>query len=112
VTTPDRDFDQRMEALAIANRIRVHRARMKVALHDGDRTVIDVLVNYEPEVDTMKVFDLLVAAPKIGKTKANAMLRACGVSPSRTVAGITDRQRGELVAMLRPLCARLGRRAA
>jgi len=38
--------------------------------------------------------------PMIGRVKANAMLRRANVSPSKTIAGLSDRQRRELLALL------------
>jgi hypothetical protein len=52
------------------------------------------------ELATMKVFDLLLAAPKVGRVKAMKMLSAIRVSPSKTVGGLTDRQRSELLSLL------------
>jgi hypothetical protein len=49
---------------------------------------------------TMKVFDVLLAMPKTGRVKANKILRRCNVSPSKTLAGLSERQRLELLALL------------
>jgi hypothetical protein len=49
---------------------------------------------------TAKVFDLLLAMPKVGRVRANNMLRANDVSPSKTVGGLSERQRRVLVDAL------------
>ena len=50
---------------------------------------------------TAKVFDMLLAVPKYGRVKANRILNMCRISPSKTIGGLSERQRAELVAQLR-----------
>ena len=52
-------------------------------------------------VETAKVFDMLLAVPKYGRVKANKVLQQCRISPSKTIGGLSERQRSELVSMLR-----------
>jgi len=49
----------------------------------------------------MKVFDLILACPKYGRVKVNKILVQCRISPSKTVGGLSQRQRAEIVSMLR-----------
>jgi hypothetical protein len=49
----------------------------------------------------MKIFDLLFASPKYGRVKTNKILQVCRISPSKTVGGLSNRQRAEIVSMLR-----------
>lgn len=100
ITAPDRSYEQRIQALAHANDIRSKRAELKRDLKGRRRDVLDVLARPPEWVGTMKLFDLLMAAPKIGRVKAAATLKGCGVSPSRTVGGVTARQRRELAVRL------------
>ena len=51
-------------------------------------------------VHTAKVLDLVLAVPKYGRVKANKILERCRVSSSKTVNGLTPRQRKELLDML------------
>jgi hypothetical protein len=51
-------------------------------------------------VATAKVLDLVLAVPKYGRVKANKLLERCRVSSSKTVNGLTPRQRKELLDML------------
>ncbi len=44
---------------------------------------------------------MIVAVPKFGRVKANRVLQQCRISPSKTIGGLTDRQRAELVELLR-----------
>ena len=101
VQAPVRSLDQRMEALRRANEIRVRRAQLKKDLKAGRVQVEDVLLAPPDWVETAKVFDILMAVPKLGRVKAARLLNQCRVSQSKTVGGLSDRQRAELVGLLR-----------
>jgi S13-like H2TH domain len=99
--TPERSLNQRMEALARANEVRSARARLKRDLKAG-RCAIDALLLAPPEyLETAKVFDMLLAVPKYGRVKVNKMLLGCRISSSKTIGGLSERQRAELIALLR-----------
>jgi hypothetical protein len=98
---PERTLTQRLAALNEANRIRTKRARLKRDLTAGRASLLDLMV--EPDCATMKTMDALLALPKVGRVKAERALRRAKVSPSKTLAGMTDRQRRELLAEL-PVC--------
>lgn len=89
-----------MDALRRANDIRSERARLKESLRNGDIAIIEVLSDPPPCVATAKVLDLVLAVPKYGRVKANKLLERCRVSSSKTVNGLTPRQRKELLDML------------
>ncbi len=94
-----------MEALERANHIRTRRAQLKRDLRSG-KARIDQLLESPPDyLETAKVFDMLLAVPKYGRVKANKVLQQVRISPSKTIGGLSDRQRTELVSLLR---ARLG----
>lgn len=90
-----------MDALGNANIIRTHRAELKRELKAARISIHNLLLDPHEEIETMKVFDLLLATPKYGRVKANKILQTCRISPSKTVGGLSDRQRAELVGMLR-----------
>lgn len=101
---PERSLRQRMDALGNANRIRSVRAEVKKDLHRGRlkvSTAISWLEEPPAEFETMKVFALLLAMPKIGRVKANKILQQQRISASKTLGGLSERQRGELVLALR-----------
>jgi len=98
---PERTHDQRMRALRRANDIRTRRAQLKRDLKAG-KTHVDGLLLDPPEwVMSAKVFDMILAVPKYGRVKANKILGQCRISPSKTIGGLSQRQRAELVQMLR-----------
>jgi hypothetical protein len=98
--TPERSLDQRMDALARANEVRARRAQLKRDLK-ARRVSIAVLLHHSPPyLETAKVFDIVLALPKVGRVKATKILHSCRVSPSKTFGGLTERQRAELAARL------------
>lgn len=98
---PNRSLTQRMEALGRANEIRTNRANLKRDLKAGRVQLHDCLLDPPEWLETMKVHDLLMATPKYGRVKANKVLQQCRMSPSKTLGGMSVRQRTELVSMLR-----------
>lgn len=100
VSTPERSLVQRMEALQRANTIRTTRADWKKRVKRGQEDPLAVLADPPAEFASMKVFDALMAMPKVGRVKASTMLRVAGVSPSKTLAGLLERQRGALLALM------------
>jgi hypothetical protein len=99
--TPSRSLDQRMEALNRANQIRVRRAQLKRDLKGGQVRIADVIADPPDEVLTAKVYDMLVAVPRLGRVKATRLLTQCRISQSKTVGGLSDRQRAELLDLFR-----------
>ena len=96
---PLRSLDQRMEALKRANDIRVRRAKLKKDLKDGQAQIEAILMDPPEYVSTAKVFDMLMAVPKFGRVKAARLLNHCRISQSKTVGGLSDRQRAELIGL-------------
>ncbi len=101
VTAPERSLVQRMDALKRANAIRSRRAQLKRDLKGGRQSIQTLLFDPPDYVETAKVFDMLLAVPKYGRVKVNKILTQCRISPSKTIGGLSERQRTELVALLR-----------
>lgn len=99
---PGRSLEQRLEALRKANEVRSYRAQVKVDLKAGQMDVRAVILSEHPHFQTWQVFDLLLALPHVGRVKANAVLRKHHISPSKTVGGLTLRQRKELLEAVAP----------
>jgi hypothetical protein len=98
---PERSLNQRMDALARANRIRTERARLKRDLKAGRLSIHSLLLEPPEYVETAKVFDMMLAVPKYGRVKVNKILAHCRIAPSKTIGGLSERQRSELVSLLR-----------
>lgn len=98
--TFERSLAQRQDALERANMVRTRRAVLKREMKAGRVRFVD-LVREPPEyIDTMKLVDLLLAVPKVGRVKANKALAQCHCSPSKTVGGLSQRQRDEVAGLL------------
>ena len=90
-----------MDALQRANEIRTKRAQLKRDLKGGRTSIHDLLLAPPDYLETAKVFDMLLAVPKYGRVKVNKILVQCRISPSKTIGGLSERQRTELVSLLR-----------
>ena len=101
VAAPERSLMQRMEALQRANDIRSRRATLKRDLKVGRQPIHELLLAPPDYLETAKVFDLLLAVPKYGRVKVNKILSQCRISPSKTIGGLSQRQRTELVVLMR-----------
>lgn len=99
--TPERSLTQRLEALERANVVRTRRAELKRDLKSGRQSIEPLLLNPPEWLETAKVIDLLLAVPKFGRVRAGKVLNNCRVSLSKSVGGLTERQRAELVDALR-----------
>ena len=89
-----------MKALNKANEIRTARAQLKRDLKAGKAQINKLLLDPPDYVLSAKAFDMILAVPKYGRVKANKILSQCRISPSKTIGGLSERQRAELVHML------------
>lgn len=101
LTAPDRSIQQRRDALRVANEVRTTRAEFKRDLKAGRKDVVGMILDPPEWMLTMHLFDLLISVPKLGRVKVNRILTQCRISPSKTVGGLSERQRGEIVSYLR-----------
>ena len=98
---PERSLTQRLDALERANEVRTKRAALKRDLKGGRKSIHQLLLDPPEWIETAKVLDMLLAVPKYGRVKANKILTQCRISPSKTIGGLSERQRAELVQQLR-----------
>jgi hypothetical protein len=96
---PSRSLDQRLDALDRANRIRVQRAQLKRELKSGQTSFDRILLDPPDFVLTAKVYDMLLAVPRLGRVRAGRLLTQCRISQAKTIGGLSERQRGELVEL-------------
>jgi hypothetical protein len=97
-TPPARSIAQRMAALHQANEKRSYRAQVKRDLKAQRIGIFDALD--DPMCDTMRVYDVLEATPKLGRCKIDRAFRDAQISHSKTCAGITLHQRMRLATVL------------
>lgn len=98
---PERSLVQRLAALDRANAVRTGRRDLKRDLKAGRQSIHALLLDPPAYVATMKLYDAMLAVPKYGRVKVNKILGRCRVSPSKTIGGLSERQRDELVGLLR-----------
>jgi len=80
-----------MAALGRANEIRVARSEVKRAIREGRLSIAQALD--EECVASMTVEALLCSQRRWGPARALRVLRALGVSPTRCVGELTNRER-------------------
>lgn len=97
---PSRSLIQRMDALQKANQIRTYRAELKRDLKAGRKKIYDILLEPPEMLETAKVFDILLAVPKYGQVRVNKLFMQARISPSKTIGGLSQRQRTEIVSMI------------
>ena len=111
MTVPDRSLAQRRAALERANVIRMSRARFKRELAGEERFDLAVSLiadrelpaGYELEhFHTMPVSEVLRAIRGVGAVKVAKLLQVARTSPSKTLGGMTDRQRKTVAMLLTP----------
>jgi hypothetical protein len=105
MTTPQRSADQRLAALAHANVVRLSRADVKRRIRCADRkragqVVLALVASPPPWIETMLLRDLLLCLPGCGATKVDHILFARRVSWRKTITGLSDRQRTEVLNWL------------
>jgi hypothetical protein len=97
---PDRTHEQRMEALDRGNEVRKRRSHLKLDLKAG-RAKVDRIILDPPEWATsMRIVDALAAVPGLGRVKVGRLIVRCRISHSKTLGGLSERQRTELVAQV------------
>ena len=99
--TPQITNEQRREALLRANEVRSARKRLKEELRQGKVDLAPLLADYPSFLATARIGMLLQALPGYGPTKVGKLLSTSRISHSKTVAGLTPRQRHELVEALK-----------
>lgn len=97
---PRRNREQQLTALRKANETRSMRAALKGHLKERRVKPAALILDPPPYARTMKVYDLLVALPKWGEVKANRLLNRQRISASKTIGGLSQRQRTALVSEL------------
>lgn len=102
MSLPARTAEQRAEALTAALASRRARAELRTSLKEGRRSGVDIVVDAESD-DTwhgVRVRWLLESLPGIGPIRAEQILQACAIAPTRRLGGLTVRQRASLVGAL------------
>ena len=91
---------QHMQALELANRVRLARATLKRRVGTGELTAAEVIVTCPWEAESMPIMDLLMSQRRWGRTRCRKFLTSIRMSETKTVGSLTERQRRTLAALL------------
>jgi anti-anti-sigma factor len=91
---------QPLRALERANSLRVARSHLKRRVGEGEVTASEVVLASPWETVTMSLFDLLRCQRMWGGWRAHRFLVDFGISETKTVGSLTDRQRTVVAAGL------------
>lgn len=95
---PQMTNEQRAAALEKAATVRKERAQVKKDLKAGNITLTEVLdKKSDPVIGKMRATDLIKSLPGIGKAKSEKLMEQFGISETRRVAGLGQRQVEQLV---------------
>lgn len=102
MTLPVRTAEERADALAAAMTARKERARLRAALKSRDISAVDVIHDSSGNAvwAALRVSWLLECVPGIGEIRAEQMMTALRIAPSRRIQGLGERQRAALLAEL------------
>ncbi len=94
--------DQRQAALEKAAAARRQRAELKDKLKMGSTSLNELFdqAGSDPNAGKMKVLTVLESLPGLGKVKARRLMEDVGISESRRVQGLGDKQRIKLFEKL------------
>jgi len=93
--------EQRLDALARANRLRAARASLKRRIASGEVSCADLLLRPTWEMQSMPVAALLASQRYWGKYRCRQFLRSIQLSEVKSIGAMTERQRLTAVAALR-----------
>ena len=98
MSTTDRQLQQRRDALLVGNHVRTVRAELRrelkaASFEEGCERVALILDDIPIEFERMKLDDLLLSIRKMGTHRLGCMLRLAGISPFRSLGGLTTRQK-------------------
>lgn len=101
---PPKTHAERLQSLGRANQIRRMRATDKQLIAERSIDARQIIANPPAYWSAARVAVLLLALPAVGHTKAERFLIECGISPSRTIEGLTDLQREKLIKRIAAYC--------
>jgi hypothetical protein len=91
---------QHMQALARANEVRLARAALKRQVAAGTRVARDIVLEVPWEAESMSVSELLSAQRRWGRQRSRKLIVAAGLTETKRLGTMTERQRGILARAL------------
>jgi hypothetical protein len=87
-----------MSALEIANRTRMEKSRLKTRINLGELEVSDAI--WQADFPNMTMGELLGAQHRWGYQKVRRLCHAAGVTETKRIGTLTDRQRKAICDLL------------
>lgn len=91
---------QHMQALARANQVRLARAALKREVAAGHRSAIQIVRECPWEAESMTIIELLSSQRRWGKSRSRKLIMSTGLTETKRLGTLTERQRGILAAAL------------
>lgn len=91
---------QRQDALERGNAVRLERTRIKRLVKAGDIPISVLITDPSWSLQSLRIFELLDWAPRIGSVKVSQILRRADVWPLKEVGSLTPRQRQRILREL------------
>jgi hypothetical protein len=91
---------QHMLALERANRVRLARAALKRRIASGEVDAAEIVLTCPWEVESMTISELLMSQRRWGRTRCRKFLFSIGLSETKVLSSLTERQRLTLAALL------------
>jgi hypothetical protein len=91
---------QHMQALARANEVRLARAALKRQVAAGTMEARDIVLEVPWEAESMSVSELLSAQRRWGRQRSRKLIVAAGLTETKRLGTMTERQRGILARAL------------
>ena len=89
---PKLSAEQRAHASAAGVLARRERSYVKEQISQGSLNIFDAINDPREAIQRMRVLELLTAVPGIGAKRAELLMERIGISPSRRIAGLGDKQ--------------------
>lgn len=93
---------QRLRALERANEIRLERAALKRRIVTGEVSAADVILDPPRAAESWSLGDLLMSQRRWGTTRCRRFLARNGITETKPIGTLTDRQRHVLAEALQP----------
>ena len=97
---PESQPAQHMQALARANEVRLARAALKRQVGAGNRNVKEIVLECPWEAESMTISELLSSQRRWGKARSRKLIVSAGLSETKRIGAMTQRQRRVIAAAL------------
>lgn len=91
---------QRDKALEKANDTRIFRAEVKAMITAGEQRPYEVFDNEDPRLDQMRVADLLLATPGVGRDKVSRWVEEARITWRTELRFLLPQQRARLTVLV------------